>query len=61
MFLEVLEGNVQSYVEANGMATSQRSNSNQPTNISMRERPPAIQSLAEHLQDEGLASKVPES
>jgi hypothetical protein len=34
MFLEVLEGHVQSYVEANGMATSQRSNSNQPTNIS---------------------------
>jgi hypothetical protein len=34
MFLEVLEGHVQSYVEANGMATSQRSNSNQPTNVS---------------------------
>jgi hypothetical protein len=34
MFLEVLEGHVQSYVEANGMATSQRSNSNHPTNIS---------------------------
>jgi hypothetical protein len=32
MFLEVLEGHVQSYVEANGMATTaQRSKSNQPT------------------------------
>jgi hypothetical protein len=31
MFLEVLEGHVRSYIEANGMATAQRSKSNQPT------------------------------
>jgi hypothetical protein len=31
MFMDVLQGHVRSYVEANGMATSQRSNLNQPT------------------------------
>jgi hypothetical protein len=60
MFLEVLEGHVRSYVEANGMATAQRSKSNQPTSISSADDESAAaeeEKRRQQLQEQEMAEE----
>jgi hypothetical protein len=59
MFLEVLEGHVGSYVEANGMATVQRSKSNQPA-ISSADDESAVakeEKRQQQLQEQEMAEE----
>jgi hypothetical protein len=60
MFLEVLEGHVlQSYVEANGMATAQQSKSNQPTISSADDESAAAEEekRRQQLQEQEMAEE----
>jgi hypothetical protein len=59
MFLEVLEGHVQSYVKTKGMATAQWSKSNQPTISSADNEPAAAEEekRGQQLQEQEMAEE----
>jgi hypothetical protein len=59
VFLEVLEGHVQSYVEANGIVNAQRSKAKQPINSSADDESAAaeVEKRRQQLQEQEMAEE----